>query len=315
MKIAFVFPGQGSQSVGMTAGLLDSPAAVDVLTRADAALAEPLTKLMAEGPAESLNLTVNTQPAVLAASCAAYAAWLAAGGVKPAITAGHSLGEYSALTAAGVFTLEDAVRLVRFRAQAMQAAVPVGVGAMAAIIGLSDEAVEACCAEARAGEVVEPVNFNSPGQVVIAGHKAAVERACDACKAAGAKRALMLAVSGPFHSQLLKGAAEQLAGRLAETAVAAPQFDVIANVDAELEVEADVIRRNLALQAASPVQWVKTVRRMKAEGVTHIVECGPGRVLTGLVRRIEPSIETANISSTASIAELVAKDGFHTRKE
>ncbi len=311
MKIAFVFPGQGSQSVGMTAGLLDSPAAADVFARADRALGEPLSQLMAEGPAESLNLTVNTQPALLTTSFATYAAWLAAGGVKPALTAGHSLGEYSALTAAGVFTLEDAVRLVRFRAQAMQEAVPVGVGAMAAILGLADDVVEACCEKSRDGEVVEPVNFNSPGQVVIAGHKTAVERACEAAKAAGAKRALMLAVSGPFHSQLLKGAAEKLAGRLAETAAAAPQFGVIANVDAEFEQEADAIRRNLALQAASPVQWVKTVRRMKAEGVTHIVECGPGRVLAGLIRRIEPSIETANISSTASIAELVAKDGFH----
>lgn len=311
MKIAFVFPGQGSQTVGMTAGLADSPAAQKVLGRADDALGEPLTKLMAEGPAENLNLTVNTQPAILAASCAVYEAWFAAGGVKPALAAGHSLGEYSALTAAGVFTLEEAVRLVRFRANAMQEAVPVGVGAMAAVIGLTDETVEAACASVRADEVVEPVNFNSPGQVVIAGHKAAVERACEACKAVGAKRALMLAVSGPFHSQLLKGAAEKLAGRLAEISVNTPQFDVIANVDAEFEADADVIRRNLALQAASPVQWVKTVRKMKAEGVTHVVECGPGRVLTGLIRRIDPTLETANISSAASIAELVAKDGFH----
>ena len=193
----------------------------------------------------------------------------------------------------------------------MQEAVPVGVGAMAAVIGLTDETVEAACASVRADEVVEPVNFNSPGQVVIAGHKAAVERACEACKAVGAKRALMLAVSGPFHSQLLKGAAEKLAGRLAEISVNTPQFDVIANVNAEFEADADVIRRNLALQAASPVQWVKTVRKMKAEGVTHVVECGPGRVLTGLIRRIDPTLETANISSAASIAELVAKDGFH----
>lgn len=311
MKIAFVFPGQGSQTVGMTAGLADSPVAQKVLGRADDALGEPLTKLMAEGPAENLNLTVNTQPAILAASCAVYEAWRAAGGVKPALAAGHSLGEYSALTAAGVFTLEEAVRLVRFRANAMQEAVPVGVGAMAAVIGLTDETVEAACASVRADEVVEPVNFNSPGQVVIAGHKAAVERACEACKAVGAKRALMLAVSGPFHSQLLKGAAEKLAGRLAEISVNTPQFDVIANVDAEFEADADVIRRNLALQAASPVQWVKTVRKMKAEGVTHVVECGPGRVLTGLIRRIDPTLETANISSAASIAELVAKDGFH----
>ena len=310
MKIAFVFPGQGSQSVGMTAPLADSVAAMSVLERADAALGEPLTKLMAEGPAEDLNLTVNTQPAMLATSIAIYEAWLAAGGVKPALTAGHSLGEYSALTCAGVFTLEDAVCLVRYRAQVMQQAVPVGVGSMAAIIGLADDVVQACCVASRNGEVVEAVNFNSPGQVVIAGHKTAVERACEACKAAGAKRALMLSVSGPFHSQLLKGAAQKLAVRLSETAVAVPEFGVLANVNADYENDPAVIRSNLALQAASPVQWVKTVQKMKAEGVTHIVECGPGKVLSGLVRRIDPEIVTANINSTASIEALLSQEGF-----
>lgn len=310
MKIAFVFPGQGSQAVGMAAGFADNAAAAAVMKTADAALGESLSGLIAEGPAEKLNLTVNTQPAVLSVSYALYSAWLAAGGVKPAVAAGHSLGEYTALLAAGTFTLEEAVKLVRFRAEAMQSAVPVGVGGMAAIIGLTDEAVEKACAEAAEGEVVEPVNFNSPGQVVIAGNTAAVARACEKCKAAGAKRALPLAVSGPFHSKLLAGAAEKLGVRLSEVEVKTPTFDVIANVDAAVHTVPDDIRTVLAHQAASPVQWVKTVHAMKAMGVTHVVECGPGKVLTGLIRRVDPTIETANISSVDAIAALLEKDGF-----
>ena len=304
MKIAFVFPGQGSQAVGMAAGFADNAAAAAVMKTADAALGESLSGLIAEGPAEKLNLTVNTQPAVLSVSYALYSAWLAAGGVKPAVAAGHSLGEYTALLAAGTFTLEEAVKLVRFRAEAMQSAVPVGVGGMAAIIGLTDEAVEKACAEAAEGEVVEPVNFNSPGQVVIAGN------ACEKCKAAGAKRALPLAVSGPFHSKLLAGAAEKLGVRLSEVEVKTPAFDVIANVDAAVHTAPDDIRTVLARQAASPVQWVKTVHAMKTMGVTHVVECGPGKVLTGLIRRVDPTIETANISSVDAIATLLEKDGF-----
>lgn len=310
MKIAFVFPGQGSQAVGMAAGFADNAAAAAVMKTADAALGESLSGLIAEGPAEKLNLTVNTQPAVLSVSYALYSAWLAAGGVKPAVAAGHSLGEYTALLAAGTFTLEEAVKLVRFRAEAMQSAVPVGVGGMAAIIGLTDEAVEKACDEAAEGEVVEPVNFNSPGQVVIAGNTAAVARACEKCKAAGAKRALPLAVSGPFHSKLLAGAAEKLGVRLSEVEVKTPAFDVIANVDAAVHTVPDDIRTVLARQAASPVQWVKTVHAMKAMGVTHVVECGPGKVLTGLIRRVDPTIETANISSVDAIAALLEKDGF-----
>lgn len=310
MKIAFVFPGQGSQAVGMAAGFADNAAAAAVMKTADAALGESLSGLIAEGPAEKLNLTVNTQPAVLSVSYALYSAWLAAGGVKPAAAAGHSLGEYTALLAAGTFTLEEAVKLVRFRAEAMQSAVPVGVGGMAAIIGLTDEAVEKACAEVAEGEVVEPVNFNSPGQVVIAGNTAAVARACEKCKAAGAKRALPLAVSGPFHSKLLAGAAEKLGVRLSEVEVKTPAFDVIANVDAAVHTAPDDIRTVLARQAASPVQWVKTVHAMKAMGVTHVVECGPGKVLTGLIRRVDPTIETANISSVDAIAALLEKDGF-----
>ena len=310
MKIAFVFPGQGSQAVGMAAGFADNAAAAAVMKTADAALGESLSWLIAEGPAEKLNLTVNTQPAVLSVSYALYSAWLAAGGVKPAVAAGHSLGEYTALLAAGTFTLEEAVKLVRFRAEAMQSAVPVGVGGMAAIIGLTDEAVEKACAEAAEGEVVEPVNFNSPGQVVIAGNTAAVARACEKCKAAGAKRALPLAVSGPFHSKLLAGAAEKLGVRLSEVEVKTPAFDVIANVDTAVHTAPDDIRTVLARQAASPVQWVKTVHAMKTMGVTHVVECGPGKVLTGLIRRVDPTIETANISSVDAIATLLEKDGF-----
>ena len=310
MKIAFVFPGQGSQAVGMAAGFADNAAAAAVMKTADAALGESLSGLIAEGPAEKLNLTVNTQPAVLSVSYALYSAWLAAGGVKPAVAAGHSLGEYTALLAAGTFTLEEAVKLVRFRAEAMQSAVPVGVGGMAAIIGLTDEAVEKACAEAAEGEVVEPVNFNSPGQVVIAGNTAAVARACEKCKAAGAKRALPLAVSGPFHSKLLAGAAEKLGVRLSEVEVKTPAFDVIANVDTAVHTAPDDIRTVLARQAASPVQWVKTVHAMKTMGVTHVVECGPGKVLTGLIRRVDPTIETANISSVDAIATLLEKDGF-----
>ena len=301
MKIAFVFPGQGSQAVGMAAGFADNAAAAAVMKTADAALGESLSGLIAEGPAEKLNLTVNTQPAVLSVSYALYSAWLAAGGVKPAVAAGHSLGEYTALLAAGTFTLEEAVKLVRFRAEAMQSAVPVGVGGMAA---------EKACAEAAEGEVVEPVNFNSPGQVVIAGNTAAVARACEKCKAAGAKRALPLAVSGPFHSKLLAGAADKLGVRLSEVEVKTPAFDVIANVDAAVHTAPDDIRTVLARQAASPVQWVKTVHAMKAMGVTHVVECGPGKVLTGLIRRVDPTIETANISSVDAIAALLEKDGF-----
>lgn len=307
MKIAFVFPGQGSQSVGMLASFADSAPAQDVIRRADAALGMPLSKLIADGPAEDLSLTVNTQPAMLAASIAMYAAWRDAGGPAPAVMAGHSLGEYSALTAAGVFTLDDAVQLVRFRAQAMQEAVPVGTGTMAAILGLSDEQVAQACAEAAQGEVVEPVNFNAPAQVVIAGHKAAVDRACEAAKKLGAKRALPLAVSAPFHSSLLKPASEKLAQRLAQTAMQAPQVPVINNIDVAIESAPDRIRDALARQAAGPVRWSQIIAKMAADRVTHVVECGPGRVLSGLTRRIAPSLESLNIVDAASLQDTLAR--------
>ncbi len=307
MKIAFVFPGQGSQSVGMMASFADVPAAQEVMRRADAALGAPISTLIAAGPPEELALTVNTQPAMLAASIAMYAAWREAGGQVPAMMAGHSLGEYSALTAAGVFTLEQAVQLVRFRAQAMQEAVPVGTGGMAAILGLSDAQVQDACREAAQSEVVEAVNFNAPSQVVIAGHKAAVERACELAKKLGAKRALALAVSAPFHSSLLKPASEQLAARLADTVLQSPQVPVINNIDVGIETDPVRIREALARQAAGPVQWSAIVSRMASEGVTHVIECGPGRVLSGLTRRIAPSVESLSICDMASLRDVRAK--------
>lgn len=305
MKLAFVFPGQGSQTVGMLAAFEGNAAVADTMKRADAALGESLTGLIAAGPAEELNLTVNTQPAMLASSVAFYNAWIAAGGMVPDVMAGHSLGEYSALTAAGVFELEDAVRLVRFRAQCMQEAVPVGVGGMAAIIGLTDELVAEVCQEAACCGIVEAVNFNSPGQVVIAGEKAAVEKACTIAKDKGAKRALMLAVSAPFHSSMMKPASVALKAKLQETPMKAPAVDVIANVNVTVHHQPEDIIDALAAQAAGAVQWVKTIEAMKTMGVTHIVECGPGRVLAGLVKRIDASIVVKNINSQETLESVL----------
>ncbi|MBK9245952.1 MAG: ACP S-malonyltransferase [Burkholderiales bacterium] len=307
MKIAFVFPGQGSQSVGMLDTFADQPAVRDVLASAGAALGEDLGALIAGGPAEQLNLTVNTQPAMLAAGVAIYRAWLAAGGVTPAVMAGHSLGEYTALTAAQAVPLEAALKLVRFRAQAMQEAVPAGSGGMAAILGLSDEQVAQACAEAAQGEVVEAVNFNAPSQVVIAGHAAAVGRACEAAKRRGAKRALPLPVSAPFHCSLLAPAAQRLRERLRGEPIGSPQVAVINNIDVATESEPDRIRDALARQAAGPVRWAEIIRRMAAEGVTHVVECGPGRVLAGLTRRIAPDLESLALTDPATIDEALAR--------
>lgn len=307
MRLAFVFPGQGSQSVGMLNGFSDSAAAMDVVARADAALGFSISGLIAEGPAETLGLTVNTQPAILTSSIAAYEAWKAAGGPKPVVMAGHSLGEYSALSAAGAFKLEDAVKLVRFRAEAMQSAVPVGLGGMAAVIGLDDSVVLEVCREASAQGVVEAVNFNSPGQVVIAGDKAGIARAVELAKAKGARRAIELPVSAPFHSSMLKPAAEQLAAKLVDVEIKIPAIPVIANVDVKEHVTPDGIRKALALQAASAVQWVKTIERMRDEGVTDIVECGPGKVLCGLIRRIAPEIRTYALSDSAAVAATIEK--------
>jgi [acyl-carrier-protein] S-malonyltransferase len=307
MKIAFVFPGQGSQAVGMLDSFADCVPAMEVVRRADAALGLPLSTLIASGPADDLALTINTQPAMLTASMAMLAAWRDAGGPQPSVMAGHSLGEYSALTAAGVFALDDAVQLVRFRAQAMQQAVPVGAGIMAAILGLSDEQVQQACLEAAQGEVVEAVNFNAPSQVVIAGHKAAVERACEAAKRLGAKRAVPLAVSAPFHSSLLKPASEQLAARLATTPMQAPQVPVINNIDVAAESDLARIRDALARQAAGPVRWSQIIAKMAADGVTHVIECGPGKVLSGLTKRIAPGVESLSIADSTSLRDTLAK--------
>jgi [acyl-carrier-protein] S-malonyltransferase len=308
MKFAFVFPGQGSQAVGMLNGFGDNPVVKDTLAEASEAIKVDLAKLIAEGPKEELDLTTNTQPVMLAAAVATWRAWLAAGGAMPALVAGHSLGEYSALVAAGAIRFADAVPLVRFRAQAMQEAVPVGQGGMAAILGLSDEDVRAACAEAAQGEVVEPVNFNAPAQVVIAGHKGAVERACDAAKARGAKRALLLPVSAPFHSSLLQPASIKLRDYMAGLTFAVPVLPLINNVDVAILNDPESIKDALVRQAASPVRWVETVNKFAVEGVTHVIECGPGKVLAGLTKRINGDLTGDAIvdqSSLDRILELV----------
>lgn len=301
MKIAFVFPGQGSQSVGMLDAWSDNQVVQDTVSQASAALGQDLAALIAGGPAEDLNLTTNTQPVMLTAAVAMYRAWIAAGGKQPVLVAGHSLGEYSALTSAQALSLEDAVRIVRIRADAMQAAVPVGTGGMAAILGLDDDAVVAVCAQAAQGEVVEAVNFNAPAQVVIAGHKGAVDRACELAKAAGAKRALVLPVSAPFHSSLLKPAAAVLEQALAGVAVAAPDIALLNNVDVASPTDPEAIKDALVRQAWHAVRWVETIQAMKAQGITHVVECGPGKVLNGLTKRIDRDLTGLAITDPASL--------------
>ena len=301
-KLAFVFPGQGSQSVGMLDSWADNDAVKAVIDEASQALSQDLTTLIADGPAEDLNLTTNTQPVMLAASYAMYQAYLSAGGKSPELVAGHSLGEYTALTAAGTITLSDAVRLVRVRADAMQSAVPVGQGGMAAILGLDDEAVlEVCQAASTEDSFVEAVNFNAPAQVVVAGHKEAIDRVCVLAKEHGAKRALPLAVSAPFHSRLLEPAAQVLEEALADIELQRPAMPVINNVDVDTADAPEDIVDALVRQAWHPVRWVETIRKMKEEGVTHVVECGPGKVLSGLVKRIEPELVMLNINDPASL--------------
>jgi [acyl-carrier-protein] S-malonyltransferase len=302
-----VFPGQGSQSVGMMQAYGDIAAVRDVLAEASDALGQDLGKLMAEGPAEQLNQTVNTQPVMLTAGYATYRAWISLGGAEPALVAGHSLGEYAALVAAGVLSFRDALPLVRFRAQAMQEAVPQGQGAMAAILGLDEDAVRAACAEAAQGEVVQAVNFNSPGQVVIAGHAAAVKRACDAAKARGAKRALPLPVSAPFHSALMQPAAERLREYMQNIAFNTPRIPVINNVDVESCVDPVRIKDALVRQAFHPVRWVETIRAFAAQGITHVAECGPGRVLAGMTKRIEGGLESIALVDKASIEQGISQ--------
>jgi [acyl-carrier-protein] S-malonyltransferase len=307
---AFVFPGQGSQSVGMLDAWDGHPAVAQALQEASDALGEDLARLIREGPKEVLGLTTNTQPVMLVAGVAAYRAWRAEGGAEPAVLAGHSLGEYSALVAAGSLTLAQAAPLVRFRAQAMQEAVPVGTGAMAAILGMDARGVIEGCAEAvrsfgtNAGEVVEAVNFNDPAQTVIAGSKAAVEKACEVLKAKGAKRALPLPVSAPFHSSLMKPAAERLREKLAATPFAAPQIPVLNNIEAKAETDPVRIRGALYEQAFGPVRWVECVRAIKARGITTIVECGPGKVLAGLCKRIDAELTGVALYDPATLAEV-----------
>lgn len=309
MKIAFVFPGQGSQAVGMLKGYEGLPEVENVRADAVAALGAQFVRLLDEGPAEDLGQTVNTQPAMVAAGFAAYRAWIALGGPHPAVVAGHSLGEYTALVAAGALAFADCLPLVRFRAQAMQEAVPVGHGAMAAILGLDDDVARAACAEA--GGEVQAVNFNAPGQVVIAGEKAAVARAIEACKAKGAKRAMPLPVSAPFHSTLMRPAAARLGEYLKNVAVSAPRIRVVNNVDVREEADPARIKDALVRQAASPVRWVETLRHMVADGVTHIVECGPGKVLAGLTKRAAPETQSFALADRASLEQalLAVKGG------
>lgn len=309
-SFAFVFPGQGSQAVGMLDGWGEHPAVLQTLQEASDALGEDMGCLIKEGPKEALALTTNTQPVMLVAGVAAWRVWRAEGGALPAAMAGHSLGEYSALVAAGALTLAQAAPLVRLRAAAMQEAVPVGAGAMAAILGLPADKVVAGCAQATAtfsagsGEVVEAVNFNDPVQTVIAGTKAAVDKACELLKAAGAKRALPLPVSAPFHSSLMKPAAEKLRAALAQVPLAAPQIPVVNNVDVAVQQDPDAIRDALYRQAFRPVRWVECVQALKARGVTHVIECGPGKVLAGLTKRIDPELVGAALYDPATLAEV-----------
>jgi [acyl-carrier-protein] S-malonyltransferase len=308
---AFLFPGQGAQSVGMLEAWGDHPAVRATLEEASTALGEDVAQLIAQGPKEALDLTTNTQPVMLTAGIACYRAWLAETGLVPAAVAGHSLGEYTALVAAGALTLAEALPLVRFRAQAMQEAVPVGTGAMAAILGLDAEAVRAGCAEARAasGEAVEAVNFNDPKQTVIAGSKAGVEKGCELLKAAGAKRALLLPVSAPFHSSLMKPAADRLREKLAAVALATPQIPVVNNIDVAVVDSADAIRDALYRQAFGPVRWVEVVQAIASRGLTHVIECGPGKTLSGMVKRIDATLVTTTVLDPASLAEARALIG------
>jgi [acyl-carrier-protein] S-malonyltransferase len=303
MRLALVFPGQGSQSVGMLQSFAESKPVRDTFAEASDVLKQDLWKLASDGPAEDLNSTVNTQPLMLTAGYAVYRAWREAGGMQPAIVAGHSLGEYTALVVGGVMAFHDALPLVRFRAQAMQEAVPCGTGAMAAILGLDDDAVRAVCLEAAQGEIVEAVNFNAPSQVVIAGHKAAVERGAATAKLKGARRAVMLPVSAPFHSSLLQPAAQRLEQYLDSVVFNAPQIPVVNNVDVTMVSEPRQIKDALARQACNPVRWVEVIGQMARSGVTHVAECGPGKVLAGLTRRIDDTLQGLAIADAASLAQ------------
>lgn len=302
MKLAFVFPGQGSQSLGMLNGFADSAVVRDSMAEASASVGVDFWNLAQHGPVELLNLTVHTQPLMLAAGVAFYRAYEAAGGIKPDVVAGHSLGEYTAITAAHGFSLSQATALVRFRAEVMQEAVPLGVGAMAAILGLEAvRVVELCAAITRDDEIVEAVNFNDPLQTVIAGHKTAVERACQAAKEVGAKRALLLPVSAPFHSSLMKPAAEKLSKRLQQEPMKNLGAVLVSNTEVLATTDPELIRAGLVKQAAGPVRWVESIQAIEQSGVTHVVECGPGKVLAGMIKRIAPALQTFNIFDQTSL--------------
>ncbi len=309
MNFAFVFPGQGSQSVGMMAAYGESMVIRQAFAEASEALGEDLWQMVADGPAEVLAQTVNTQPLMLTAGVAIYREWIARGGALPSLVAGHSLGEYSALVVAGALDFQEAVKLVRLRAQAMQEAVPQGEGAMAALLGLDEAAAVDACAEAAQGEVVSAANLNSPGQIVIAGARAAVERAMAAAKARGAKRAVLLPVSAPFHCALMKPAAERLQQRLADIEVRVPAIPVLNNVDVAVETDPVRIKDALVRQAYSPVRWIETVQEIARGGVTHVFECGPGKVLAGMTKRIEGSLQGAAIADAASLDEVLKTTG------
>jgi [acyl-carrier-protein] S-malonyltransferase len=310
-KFAFLFTGQGAQAVGMLNGFAGNAVVDQTVAEASDALGMDIGKLIAEGPKEDLDLTTNTQPVMLTAAVAVYRAWIAAGGPVPNIVAGHSLGEYSALVAAGVIDFKDAVPLVRFRAQSMQEAVPVGQGGMAVVLGLSADDVRAVCAEAvsgalHAGEVVEAVNFNEPTQIVIAGHAAAIDRACEIAKAKGAKRAMKLAVSAPFHSSLLKPASDRLREYMEKLTFNAPRIDLINNVDVAILNDPAAIKDALVRQAAGPVRWVETMQKMAAEGVTQVIECAPSKTLIGMAKRIDPVLVGEALTDQAALERVLA---------
>lgn len=305
-KFAFVFPGQGAQAVGFLNGFADNKIVADTVAEASDALGMDIGRLILDGPKEELDLTTNTQPVMLTAAVAVYRAWIAAGGRTPDVVAGHSLGEYSALVAAGVIAFKDAVPLVRFRAQAMQEAVPVGQGGMAVVLGIDADAVRALCVEAAQGEVLEAVNFNEPTQIVVAGHMGAIDRACELAKSKGAKRAMKLAVSAPFHSSLLAPASDRLRDYLAGISFSAPQIAVINNVDVAIVNDPAGIKDALVRQAAGPVRWVETMQKMAADGVTQVIECAPSKVLIGMAKRIDPVLVGEALVDQAALDRMVA---------
>ena len=307
MKIAFVFPGQGSQSVGMMAGYAGLAHIDETLAAADMALGSPITALMRDGPAEPLNITTNTQPAMLAADVAVWNAWLAAGGPKPSLLAGHSLGEYAALVASGSLDFDAAMKLVQARSQAMQDAVPAGIGGMAAVLGIEPDVLAQVCEQASEGEVVSCCNLNAPGQIVIGGHKTAVERAIVLAKAAGAKRALLLPMSVPSHCELMRPAAEAMAAALNKANFQPPKIAVLHNATVDVAGDATAIRLVLAEQLFKPVRWIETIEKMTMQGVTHIIECGPGKVLAGMVKRIAPEVKCLSLADKASFDAALAE--------